>query len=425
MFPKNNLMIVCHPDDEVLWGSKLLERNVKWEVVVLTNGNNHLRKEKYLKCLKIYNQKGIILNFIDQGKWKEETIKEIKEYLNHNTKLNEYNSIVTHNPDGEYGHNAHIQLSEIVFNLVKDKSKLSYFTFSKSKQSLSDKNLEALKVYYGRYRFKKYFFDQSKRFISIGVNNYYFKKITRLSRISFIFDKIESKIESKIIDLNYINQEIQLSQHSSTVNCEEYKSNEKLIKNIYKQPYILYDKKDVFRHFKSLYEEYPARNYLSKSFLPDCKGNVLNIGCHEFNKWDHLLVQNPESYHTIDLDINFENFGSPFHHQTIDYIDYSPEYKFSNIILFGVLGIPDNNEIFSLYSLYKNELKVIEKTDKLLSLGGRVLFGPDYVVDKSVNGISKWGNFFNNNEILKRKYTLEFKLEGKCNLIYVYKKVKE
>lgn len=422
---KCNLMIVCHPDDEVLWGSKLLEGKSKWDVVVLTNGENQIRKEKFLKCMKIYNQKGIILNFIDLGKWKEETLKEIAKYLDEEIKLNEYASIITHNPDGEYGHDAHIQLSHIVFNLVKDKSKLAYFTFSENKQSLSYLNLEVLKIYFGKYIFKGYIFDRLKLITSLVFDNYYFKKITKILRISFIFNKIKSRIQSKVSDLNYINQEINLSKHSSSVNCEEYKSTEKLIKNIFKQPYKFYDKEDVYKHYKNLYENYPARKYLSKSFLPDCKGNVLNVGCHEFNKWDHLLVQNPERFHTIDLDINFENFGSPFHHQTIDFVDYSPGYKFSNIILFGVLGIPDKDEIFSLYSLYKNELKVIEKTDKLLSLGGRVLFGPDFVVDSSVDGISKWNNFFQENNLLKEKYSLEYKLQGKCNLIYVYKKVKE
>ena len=57
--------------------------------------------------------------------------------------------------------------------------------------------------------------------------------------------------------------------------------------------------------------------------------------------------------------------------------------------------------------MYENEFKVIEKTDELLNLGGRVLFGPDFVIDSNVDGISKWNNFFQGNNLLKEKYSLE------------------
>ena len=62
---KKNLMIVCHPDDEVLWGSELLLEEQKYDLIVLTNESNISRKSKFLKILKIFNQQGKIYDFND------------------------------------------------------------------------------------------------------------------------------------------------------------------------------------------------------------------------------------------------------------------------------------------------------------------------------------------------------------------------
>ena len=421
MSQSQNLMIVCHPDDETLWGSELLNTEDQWFILALTNGKNNLRNEKFEKSLKIFGKTGTILDFPDDGlKWKEKTVIKIKEDLDQIIKSKSYNKIVTHNPDGEYGHISHIQISKIIYDLVQDKSKLYYFSFSKIKKVLSSKAIKSLKLYFGNFKLKYLFFNNLKRFKASSIKNYYVNKLIRLLKISFIFEKIEAKI----IDANFYYQHIELSKHQAHINCKAYVSQEELIKKIYKQPYKLYNKEDVYLYYSDLFQGYPSRKYLSKQYLPQCEGNVLNVGCHDFNQWDYLLVKNPKLYHTIDLEDDCERYGSPYNHKTIDYLKYQNKEKFSNIILFGVLGIPNNKEIFSLYSLYKNESKVIEKTDQLLCIGGSVLFGPDYVVDESINGEDMWDSFFKSNNILNSKYILEYKLKGMCNLIYVFKKLK-
>jgi LmbE family N-acetylglucosaminyl deacetylase len=41
----NKLMIVSHPDDEVIFGGSALLEEEGWRVVCLTNGNNPLRRK--------------------------------------------------------------------------------------------------------------------------------------------------------------------------------------------------------------------------------------------------------------------------------------------------------------------------------------------------------------------------------------------
>ena len=58
------LMIVAHPDDEMIWGgSHLLEGN--YLVVCLTNGNNNIRKKEFIKVMKKKDNKGLIFNYPD------------------------------------------------------------------------------------------------------------------------------------------------------------------------------------------------------------------------------------------------------------------------------------------------------------------------------------------------------------------------
>ena len=50
----------------------------------------------------------------------------------------DWDLIVSHNPDGEYGHKHHKMVSEMVTNNVKDKNKLYYFGIFKAKGTKDD-----------------------------------------------------------------------------------------------------------------------------------------------------------------------------------------------------------------------------------------------------------------------------------------------
>ena len=124
------LMIVAHPDDELIWGgSRLFEDD--WFVVCITNGKNKTRHAELDKVMKETGDSYIIMDFPDKvdGKksdWSKDK-DTINEYLSDIINMRDWDEIVTHNPAGEYGHIQHRMTSEMVTSLVEDKEKLMYF----------------------------------------------------------------------------------------------------------------------------------------------------------------------------------------------------------------------------------------------------------------------------------------------------------
>lgn len=130
----NKLMIVAHPDDETLWGGgHLLDGG--WYVVCLTNGYNKQRSQELNDALAISKSQYIILNYPDlnqNGKkddWKMVT-KGIKKDIEKLIHYKSWDKIVSHNPDGEYGHIHHKKTNVIVKQISKQTGvfdKLYYF----------------------------------------------------------------------------------------------------------------------------------------------------------------------------------------------------------------------------------------------------------------------------------------------------------
>lgn len=153
--PYNKLMIVAHPDDEMLWGgSHLIDED--YLVVCITCGVDELRVKEIERVLKETNDGLIMLGYPDKtngerDNW-DSSREKIKEDLNKIFALKDWDSVVTHNPFGEYGHIHHKMTSEIVTNNYNDKDKLVYFGVYYSKKkigsviekmpTISEENLE-------------------------------------------------------------------------------------------------------------------------------------------------------------------------------------------------------------------------------------------------------------------------------------------
>ena len=80
---EDHLMIVAHPDDEILWGGDELRRE-NYVVVCLTNGDNDVRRKEFFSVMKQSGDKGIILSFPDKvagkrSEWKKEYTQIEKE----------------------------------------------------------------------------------------------------------------------------------------------------------------------------------------------------------------------------------------------------------------------------------------------------------------------------------------------------------
>lgn len=128
-----NLMIVAHPDDETLWGGCHLAEE-DYLVVCLTNGDNIVRNNEIVSATTLSGDKAIILTYPDMESGRKDNWKKYKTDITAdiNTLITykNWNTIVTHNPDGEYGHMHHKMTSSLVADAC-DKAgcynKLHYF----------------------------------------------------------------------------------------------------------------------------------------------------------------------------------------------------------------------------------------------------------------------------------------------------------
>ena len=129
----DNLMIVAHPDDDTIWGGgHLIEDN--YLVVCITCGNVEKRVKEFKSVMNSTNDEYLMLYYPDltDGKrddWSTVYNKieyDIEEIINYK----DWNMIVTHNPEGEYGHQHHKMTSSIVTDKVLKNNledKLYYF----------------------------------------------------------------------------------------------------------------------------------------------------------------------------------------------------------------------------------------------------------------------------------------------------------
>ena len=117
----NKVMIVAHPDDETIWGGAHLLKD-DYLVICITNGNNDVRKEEYKNALEYSKDPFIILPYSDKkfffrSRWlveKQYIEKDIKTILSYKN----WEQIITHNPEGEYGHNHHKMINDIVTKIA-------------------------------------------------------------------------------------------------------------------------------------------------------------------------------------------------------------------------------------------------------------------------------------------------------------------
>lgn len=139
----DHLMIVAHPDDEMLWGggnmiqeiNELQKTGHHYFVVCLTNGSYDSRARDFDSAMKDVGAKHTILRYPDlyrnrQVKW-DTYANYIKQDIRRVLSYRNWGKIVTHNPEGEYGHQHHINTNVLVSSISQEKpinfDKLYYF----------------------------------------------------------------------------------------------------------------------------------------------------------------------------------------------------------------------------------------------------------------------------------------------------------
>lgn len=135
----DNLMIVAHPDDETLWGGIEL-MNENYLVLCITNGklSGNIRYKEMNNVMEKTNDKCIILSYPDAYKlkrvnWEKAGVSDyIKSDIETVITYKKWKKIVTHNPEGEYGHIHHKLTSKFTTELYnKDINEDNLYYFAK------------------------------------------------------------------------------------------------------------------------------------------------------------------------------------------------------------------------------------------------------------------------------------------------------
>lgn len=136
----DNLMIVAHPDDELLWGGAHLIKD-NYLVVCVTCGPNVVRVNEFVRVMNETNDKYIMLGYPDKTNGERDNWDDHRDNIYTDLKdiieLKEWKMIVTHNPEGEYGHIHHKMTSALTTKGVTTDN-LYYFGKYHSKKKIGE-----------------------------------------------------------------------------------------------------------------------------------------------------------------------------------------------------------------------------------------------------------------------------------------------
>lgn len=111
----NILVVVAHPDDEALWVSGTIQKNknYNWKIACVTCGYDVVRKNEFINSC---NAIGVQFEIWDFQEGYDIVLDEdllINKINGMQADFN-YDLIITHNQNGEYGHPQHKQINQII-----------------------------------------------------------------------------------------------------------------------------------------------------------------------------------------------------------------------------------------------------------------------------------------------------------------------
>lgn len=130
----DKLMVVAHPDDEIIFGGAHLLREKNWMVVCITNGDNKTRRQEFKKIMKQVGVAHQIWSYRDTYSYNFDSTA-LQRDLQKLLKTHHFKKVVTHGLCGEYGHPQHQIIGQIMRKIVPH----NLYTFSFSKKRLPSK----------------------------------------------------------------------------------------------------------------------------------------------------------------------------------------------------------------------------------------------------------------------------------------------
>jgi len=124
----DKLLVVAHPDDEVLWGGANLLREPGWLVISATNASNAGRKIEFQKTMSYFNVTQFRMldvpdTYIDEDEVGVDRATELANQLFDGSVLDttlaeltskQWKLVLSHNTQGEYGHVHHKKVGQLV-----------------------------------------------------------------------------------------------------------------------------------------------------------------------------------------------------------------------------------------------------------------------------------------------------------------------
>ena len=118
------LVIVAHPDDEIIWmgGTILNNPQVEWTIFSVCRASDTDREPKFRRVSEHLGAKAIIADLDDEDELSlQDATTEAEKIILEKLQGETFDILFTHGLNGEYGHERHIAVHNAINNLSRDK----------------------------------------------------------------------------------------------------------------------------------------------------------------------------------------------------------------------------------------------------------------------------------------------------------------